>query len=212
MIQFKVDDKTFKQLESALKDLPEEMRRKPVQEAFMKAAQELKKEAVSIGKQLADSGSWAKAQQVVRGRQQEFGPYAVVRTANRQFSITKRAPHMSQAAPAIANPNKYNHLLQQGSKAGLRIGGLGKVAGTRRRRKYTFGKKDGRRLTGKGGFVVKNSKTGYLHRIAGIKHPGFGGHDIYGQVMDKKTEAAVNRFEQQFTPIIDRFKRKHGFV
>jgi hypothetical protein len=212
MFRFKVDDKTFKQLESALKDLPEEMRRKPVQEAFMKAAQELKKEAVSIGNQVANSGSWAKAQQVVRGRKQQFGPYAVVRTANRKFSITKRAPHMSQAAPAIANPNKYNHLLQQGSKGGLRIGGLGKTTGTKRPRPLAFGSSGGRRLTGKGGFVVKNAKTGYLHRIAGIKHPGFGGHDIYGQVMDKKTDAAVNRFEQQFIPILDKFKRKHGFA
>lgn len=212
MFGFKVDTKTLNELQSALKDLPEEMRRKPVQEAFMKAAQELKKEAVSIGNQVADSGSWAKAQQVVRGRKQQFGPYAVVRTANRQFSITKRAPHMSQAAPAIANPNKYNHLLQQGSKAGLRIGGLGKTTGTKRPRPLAFGSSGGRRLTGKGGFVVKNAKTGYLHRIAGIKHPGFGGHDIYGQVMEKKTDAAVNNFERQFAPIIDRFKRKHGFA
>jgi len=98
---------------------------------------------------------------------EEFGPYAVVRTANRQFSVVKRSPHMPNPAPTIANPNKYNHLLQQGSKAGLRIGGLGKTAGVRRRRRYKFGKQDGRRLTGKGGFIVKNAKTGYLHRIAG---------------------------------------------
>ena len=212
MFRFKVDDKTFKQLESALKDLPEEMRRKPVQEAFVNAAQELKKEAVSIGNQVANSGSWAKAQQVVRGRKQQFGPYAVVRTANRKFSITKRAPHMSQSAPAVANPNKYNHLLQQGSKAGLRIGGLGKTTGTKRPRPLLFGSSGGRRLTGKGGFIVKNAKTGYLHRIAGIRHPGFGGHDIYGQVMEKKTAATVDRFERQFQPILSRFKRKHGFA
>ena len=212
MFRFKVDDKTFKQLESALKDLPEEMRRKPVEQAFVKAAQELKKGAVSIGKQYSQTGSWAKAQQVVRGRMEEFGPYAVVRTANRQFSVVKRSPHMPNPAPTIANPNKYNHLLQQGSKAGLRIGGLGKTAGVRRRRRYKFGKQDGRRLTGKGGFIVKNAKTGYLHRIAGIRHPGFGGHDIYGQVMEKKTAATVDRFERQFQPILSRFKCKHGFA
>lgn len=212
MFRFKVDDKTFKQLESALKDLPEEMRRKPVEQAFVKAAQEFKKEAVSIGKQVAESGSWAKAQQVVRGRMEEFGPYAVVRTANRQFSVVKRSPHMPNPAPTIANPNKYNHLLQQGSKAGLRIGGLGKTAGVRRRRRYKFGKQDGRRLTGKGGFIVKNAKTGYLHRIAGIRHPGFGGHDIYGRAVESKSTAAVAKFEQLFGPILERYKNKHGFA
>ena len=212
MFRFKVDDKTFKQLESALKDLPEEMRRKPVQEAFVNAAQELKKEAVSIGNQVANSGSWAKAQQVVRGRKQQFGPYAVVRTANRKFSITKRAPHMSQSAPAVANPNKYNHLLQQGSKAGLRIGGLGKTTGTKRPRPLLFGSSGGRRLTGKGGFIVKNAKTGYLHRIAGIRHPGFGGHDIYGRAVESKSTAAVAKFEALFGPILERYKNKHGFA
>ena len=212
MFRFKVDDKTFKQLESALKDLPEEMRRKPVEQAFVKAAQEFKKEAVSIGKQVAESGSWAKAQQVVRGRMEEFGPYAVVRTANRQFSVVKRSPHMPNPAPTIANPNKYNHLLQQGSKAGLRIGGLGKTAGVRRHRRYKFGKQDGRRLTGKGGFIVKNAKTGYLHRIAGIRHPGFGGHDIYGRAVETKSTAAVAKFEQLFGPILERYKNKHGFA
>ena len=170
MFRFKVDDKTFKQLESALKDLPEEMRRKPVEQAFVKAAQELKKGAVSIGKQYSQTGSWAKAQQVVRG------------------------------------------LLQQGSKAGLRIGGLGKTAGVRRRRRYKFGKQDGRRLTGKGGFIVKNAKTGYLHRIAGIRHPGFGGHDIYGRAVESKSAAATAKFEQLFGPILERYKNKHGFA
>lgn len=212
MFRFKVDDKTFKQLESALKDLPEEMRRKPVEQAFVKAAQELKKGAVSIGKQYSQTGSWAKAQQVVRGRMEEFGPYAVVRTANRQFSVVKRSPHMPNPAPTIANPNKYNHLLQQGSKAGLRIGGLGKTAGVRRRRRYKFGKQDGRRLTGKGGFIVKNAKTGYLHRIAGIRHPGFGGHDIYGRAVESKSAAATAKFEQLFGPILERYKNKHGFA
>ena len=212
MIRFQIDQTAFKQLQSALKDLPEEMRRKPVEQAFVKAAQEFKKEAVSIGKQVAESGSWAKAQQVVRGRMEEFGPYAVVRTANRQFSVVKRSPHMPNPAPTIANPNKYNHLLQQGSKAGLRIGGLGKTAGVRRRRRYKFGKQDGRRLTGKGGFIVKNAKTGYLHRIAGIRHPGFGGHDIYGRAVESKSTAAVAKFEALFGPILERYKNKHGFA
>lgn len=212
MFRFKVDDKTFKQLESALKDLPEEMRRKPVEQAFVKAAQELKKGAVSIGKQYSQTGSWAKAQQVVRGRMEEFGPYAVVRTANRQFSVVKRSPHMTDPSPTIANPNKYNHLLQQGSKGGLRIGGLGKTVGTKRPRPLKFGKQDGRRLTGKGGFIVKNAKTGYLHRIAGVRHPGFGGHDIYGRAVESKSAAAMAKFEQLFGPILERYKNKHGFA
>jgi len=212
MIRFQIDERTFAQLESALKDLPEELRRKPVQDAFVKAAQELKKEAVSIGNQYSKTGSWSKAQQVVRGRIKEYGPYAVVRTANRKFSVVKRSEHMTSPAPTIANPNKYNHLLQQGSKSGLRIGGLGKTVGTKRPRPLKFGKQDGRRLTGKGGFIVKNAKTGYLHRIAGIRHPGFGGHDIYGQTIERKSNAAAQKFDSLFQPIIDRYKRKHGFA
>ena len=99
MIRFQIDERTFAQLESALKDLPEELRRKPVQDAFVKAAQELKKEAVSIGNQYSKTGSWSKAQQVVRGRMKEYGPYAVVRTANRKFSVVKRSEHMTSPAP-----------------------------------------------------------------------------------------------------------------
>ena len=212
MLRFKLDEAAFKQLQSSLAELPEELRRKPVQEAFVKAAAELKKEAVQIGNQYSRTGSWVKAQQVVKGKRAALGPYAIVRTSRKKFSVVKRSDHMSSPKPTIASPNKYNHLLQQGSKPGLRIGGLGKTVGTKRPRALKFGKQDGRRLTGKGGFLVRNAKTGYLHRIAGIRHSGFGGHDIYGRTVERKSDAAVQKFDTLFQPIISRFKRKHGFA
>lgn len=212
MVRFTLDSKSLNQLQAALKELPEELRRKPVEQAFVKSAKELRKEAVRLGDQYRITGSWSKGQQVVIGKYKQLGPYAVVRTANRKFNVIKRSAALTNPAPSIANPNKYNHLLQRGSKSGLRIGGLGKTVGTKRPRPLKFGQVGGRRLTGRGGFVVKNQRTGYLHRIAGIRHPGFKGHDIYGNVIQNKGDAAVAKFDTLFRPIFDKYKKKNGLA
>jgi len=212
-MKFKITTSNIKAIEERLKGLPDHIKSKPFQDAQARAAQIFKKDAQAEGRQLGGTESWSKAQQVERGKNARFFPYVVVRTADKKFMVRPKASHMTPNA-TLFRPIKYNHLLQQGSKAGERIGGVGKALGTKRptTRPLLFGSTGGRRLTGKGGFIVKNARTGYLHRIKSISHPGAKGEAIYDDVLARNEAAAVNKFNTDVIGLIDKFKTKNGFA
>jgi hypothetical protein len=199
----RVDAASIKAIEAALKELPVELKSGAVATAQVNAASVLRNEAKRLGKQLGGSGSWSKSQHVVRGNVKRYSPYVVLKTANKRFSVRPVSTFMDSASPTTFAPVKYNHLIQKGSKPEVRTGGIGKA-----RRGGIIGT----RKTGKGGFMVRNAETGYIHRIKQIKHPGFGGHDIYQEVLDSKGDVAVERFNRDAIKIIDRYKRKKGFA
>jgi len=199
----RVDAASIKAIEAALKELPLELKGGSVATAQVNAASVLRNEAKRLGKQLGGSGSWSKSQHVVRGNVKRYSPYVVLKTANKRFSVRPVSTFMDSATPTTFAPVKYNHLIQKGSQPQVRTGGIGKA-----RRGGIIGT----RSTGKGGFMVRNAETGYIHRIQKIKHPGFAGHDIYQEVLDSKGDVAVERFNRDAIKIIDRYKRKKGFA
>jgi hypothetical protein len=199
----RVDAASIKAIEQALKELPLELKSGAVATAQVNAASVMRNEAKRLGKQLGGSGSWSKSQHVVRGNVKRYSPYVVLKTANKRFSVRPVSTFMDSASPTTFAPVKYNHLIQKGSKPEVRTGGIGKA-----RRGGIIGT----RSTGKGGFMVRNAETGYIHRIKQIKHPGFAGHNIYQEVLDNKGDMAVERFNRDAIKIIDRYKRKKGFA
>lgn len=207
----RVDASSVKAIEQALKELPLELKSGAVATAQINAASVLRNEAKRLGKQLGGSGSWSKSQHVVRGNVKRYSPYVVLKTANKRFSVRPVSTFMDAASPTTFAPIKYNHLIQKGSAPQVRTGGLGRAVGAKPRPKK-YGEREGRRLTGKGGFMVRNERSGYIHRIQKIKHPGFAGHDIYQEVLDSKGDVAVERFNRDAVKIINRYKRKKGFA
>jgi hypothetical protein len=199
----RVDGAGVKAIEAALKELPLELKGKAISQAQIKAAAVLRNEAKTLGQQLGGSGSWSKAQQVVSGNEKKYKPYVVLKTSKKRFNIQPKSSYLDSPKATTAAPIKYNHLLQKGSAPQVRTGGQGKS---------TRGGAIGTRGTGRGGFMVRNAQTGYIHRIKQIKHPGFQGHDIYGKVLASRGEEAIQRFNQDAIQVIDKFKKKKGFA
>ncbi len=199
----RVDMANVRAIQEAIKELPLELKSNAVANAQVGAAAVLRTEAKRLGNQLGGSGSWAKSQHVVRGKVKRYSPYVVLKTANKRFSVRPVSTFMDSASPTTFAPIKYNHLIQKGSQPEVRTGGIGKA-----RRGGIIGT----RSTGRGGFMVRNAETGYIHRIKQIQHPGFAGHDIYQEVLDSKGDVAVERFNRDAIKIIDRYKRKKGFA
>ena len=211
-VDVKVDKVAERKLLKALKELPLELRGKPIIQAQKAAVKPAATKAYNLAKTDLNTTSLnRRTVQTVQGKYvKKHRPYVVVQFKDK--ALKARRQRESYSSSVDTNWFKISHLIMQGTKKGLRMAGRRTRAAEAGRNRVKVTDAAGNSLYTKisatsGRYFLVHGAKG-LHPIKKIQHPGSEAGKYFDRAMNTTAGQIRANFAQTMSDKIEAYKRK----
>jgi len=211
-VDVKVDKVAERKLVKALKELPLELRGKPIISAQKAAVKPARDKAYTLAKNDLNTTSLSKRSiQTVTGKYaKKHRPYVVVQFKDK--AVKARRQREAYSSTVDTNWFKISHLVMQGTKKGLRMAGRRTRAAEAGRNRVKVTDAAGNSLYTKisatsGRYFLVHGAKG-LHPIKKIRHGGTEAGKYFDRAMNATAAQIRSNFRQTVEDKIAAYKRK----